>query len=263
MDERVIVKVMNFHSLIRVDKARRKAEKYTKLESEVSSMIDVIVNNRNFILDQSVLKMDETKPKLNIYFGSDYGFCGSINSSINKKFVEDSTSDKIVVGKKLREPNQGLLLKMDREQFLSNYKQIKSLIYQSITGRKHSEINVIYHHFHNTSDIKLVTKKIYPIEKQLKATERYKEDYYVEGDPNQILLNLITSYLDYEIQVAQVNSYASENIIRQNATTDSLIKIDEREEQQQIIGKKKEKEQEFRKIIDSYTKMKKFRGDQR
>lgn len=40
-----IVKVMNFHALIRVDKARRKADKYMQLEKEASDIIDVIANN--------------------------------------------------------------------------------------------------------------------------------------------------------------------------------------------------------------------------
>ena len=52
MKTKIIVKVMNFHSLIRVDSARKKAEKYLLLEKEASNIIDMIVNNRNFILDK-------------------------------------------------------------------------------------------------------------------------------------------------------------------------------------------------------------------
>ena len=92
MKEKLIVKVMNFHSLIRVDSAKRQATKYMQMEREVSEIIDMIVNNRNFILDKTMFSVDESKPALNIYFGSDYGFCGSINFAVNKKIAEEKKS---------------------------------------------------------------------------------------------------------------------------------------------------------------------------
>ena len=44
-----VVKVMNFHALIRVDAAKRKARRYQLMEKEVMSMLDQIMNNRNLI----------------------------------------------------------------------------------------------------------------------------------------------------------------------------------------------------------------------
>ena len=38
-----VVKVMNFHSLLRVDKSRKAAKKYAYLDSTVAEMIDNIV----------------------------------------------------------------------------------------------------------------------------------------------------------------------------------------------------------------------------
>lgn len=52
MNIKLIVKVMNFHSLIRVDNARKKADKYLLLEKEISNMIDMILNNENLIRDK-------------------------------------------------------------------------------------------------------------------------------------------------------------------------------------------------------------------
>ena len=43
MKEKLIVKVMNFHSLIRVDSAKRQATKYMQMEREVVDIIDMIV----------------------------------------------------------------------------------------------------------------------------------------------------------------------------------------------------------------------------
>jgi hypothetical protein len=51
MNVKNIVKVMNFHSLLRVDKSRKSAKKYAYLGDTVADMIDNIVNNRNILLD--------------------------------------------------------------------------------------------------------------------------------------------------------------------------------------------------------------------
>ena len=69
-----VVKVMNFHSLLRVDKARKDAEKYFEVEKQLRNMIDSITNNRNIILDKNILRNTSGRPVLNIYIGSDLGF---------------------------------------------------------------------------------------------------------------------------------------------------------------------------------------------
>ena len=53
-----VVKVMNFHSLLRVDKSRKAAKKYAYLDSTVAEMIDNIVNNRNIMLDYKFFRVD-------------------------------------------------------------------------------------------------------------------------------------------------------------------------------------------------------------
>ena len=42
-----IVQVMNFHSLIRVDKAKREANKYFGVEDEINRLLYSITNNKN------------------------------------------------------------------------------------------------------------------------------------------------------------------------------------------------------------------------
>ena len=69
-----VVKVMNFHSLLKVDKARKRAEKYFEYEAGLTDFVDNIVNNRNLILDKKMLKLDEENKPLNIYIGNDLGF---------------------------------------------------------------------------------------------------------------------------------------------------------------------------------------------
>jgi len=254
MKEKLIVKVMNFHSLIRVDSAKRQATKYMQMEKEVSEIIDMIVNNRNFILDKAMFSIDETKPPLNIYFGSDFGFCGSINFAVNKKIAEDTEGIQVLVGRKLHAQRTENVTKMNREDFLSRYQEVETLINEGIRNNSFSAINVIFYQYNNISSIELTEKKIYPYDLKKHGNESYKEDYYVEGDMNTILTNLITSFLNYEIKIAAVSSFASENVFRQNSTSESLKKIEEIEEEQLAEVRKEKTQKEFKKVIDSYMK---------
>lgn len=103
MSIRNVVKVMNFHSLIRVDKAKRQADKYLMMEDQLYAMMEAIVNNRNLILDKKIFKVNEDAPKINIYIGSDFGFCSNYNSQVNDQLHRDPAGDvKILIGKKLR-----------------------------------------------------------------------------------------------------------------------------------------------------------------
>lgn len=254
MKEKLIVKVMNFHSLIRVDSSRRQATKYIQMEKEVSDIIDMIVNNRNFILDKKMFMVDENKPALNIYFGSDYGFCGSINFAVNKLIAADHGNDQVLIGRKLRTQSECNVMKMNRDDFYQRYQKIEDLINESICNRAHSSINIIYYQFNNISNIELTNKKIFPYDIKKHDSDSYKEDYYVEGDMNIILNNLVTSFVNYEIKIAAVSSYASENILRQNSTSASLKKIEEIEEEQKLVERKVKTQKEFKKVIDSYMK---------
>lgn len=254
MKEKLIVKVMNFHSLIRVDSAKRQATKYMQMEKEVSEIIDMIVNNRNFILDKTMFQVDETKPPLNIYFGSDFGFCGSINFAVNKKIAEDTDGVQVLVGRKLRSGRTGDVIKINREDFMSRYQEVETLLYEGIRNNSFSAINVIYYQYNNISSIELTEKKVFPYDIKKHGNESYKEDYYVEGDMNSILINLITSFLNYEIKIAAVSSFASENIFRQNSTSESLKKIEEIEAEELAEVRKEKTQKEFKKVIDSYMK---------
>ncbi|MCQ2506041.1 MAG: F0F1 ATP synthase subunit gamma [Lachnospiraceae bacterium] len=248
-----IVKVMNFHSLIRVDKARKKAEKYLLLEKEASAIIEMIANNRNFFLDKTLWKTDEKKPKLYIFLGSDFGFCGSVNFTINQLIEEKPDVEKIVIGRKLKSNAKNVLLKLSRESLANEYYKIKELIDDSIRNKKNSEIYLVYNHFYNTTKIEPLVKKIFPFTIDTNA-KKYTEDFYVEGDANKILTDLMITYVDYEIKIAEINSFASENIYRQNSTSESLKKIEEMEEEEKQMQRKNKTAKEFEKLLDNYSK---------
>ena len=99
-----------------------------------------------------------------------------------------------------------------------------------------------------------MSKQIYPYDLKQHDSDQYREDYFVEGDMNRILRNLITSFLGYELRIAEISSFASENVLRQNSTTESLKKIEEIEEEEALLMRKEKTQRSFEFVIDSYMK---------
>ena len=147
-----VVKVMNFHALIRVDAAKRKARRYQLMEKEVMSMLDQIMNNRNLILDKSILKPNPDKPKLTIYLGSDFGFCGNYNSLVNAELDKNRDGDKILIGKKLRRHTDHVLLRINQDELEDRVQEVEKILKTSILRRQHSSIEVVFIRYLNASE---------------------------------------------------------------------------------------------------------------
>ena len=96
MKVKSVVKVMNFHSLLRVDSSKKRAEKLFAYESELTNFVDNIVNNRNLILDKKIFKMNQNGKELNIYIANDLGFCANFNSNVNSEIKHNENCDKII-----------------------------------------------------------------------------------------------------------------------------------------------------------------------
>lgn len=252
-----VVKVMNFYSLLRVDSSKKKAEKYFEYEQAVREFIDNILNNKNLILDKKMIKMNDKGKELNIYIANDLGFCGSFNSNINEMLVQDKENDKIIIGKKIIKDKtySNVIVSMSKDEYLENILKINEIMFNSIRDKKYKSINLIYNHYYNVSRIERVKQQILPLEKKEENKKEYQDDFAVEGNINSILLNIIALYLGYEIKVAVENSYASENIMRQMITKESLKKIDEIEEENQRAERKKKQIKSLKKQLDNINKM--------
>ncbi len=254
-----VVRVMNFHSLLRVDSSKKKAEKYFEYEEYLNDFVNNILNNRNFILDKRIIGYKKGKKVLNVYIGNDLGFCGSFNSNVNGVAREDIEEDKIIIGKKIMQNKENVVLAITKEEYKQNISQIENILYEGLTKLIYREINIIYNHYYNITDIKLIKKRLLPLEnKNLSSEEKklYKEDFVIEGDINEILTNIIVMYLLYEIRIATENSYASENIMRQSITSQSLKKIDEIEKEQRLERRKRVSNRNFKKIIENFNQLK-------
>lgn len=256
MSIRNVVKVMNFHALIRVDHAKRRADKYRMMEEQLMYMMDSIVNNRNLILDKKIFEARKDAPVLNIYIGSDLGFCSNYNSQMNEKLLKDSPgSFKILIGRKLSGQRvQGVDLAVTAAQLEEQLPQIRNYLEQKIRNRECSAINIIYNHYENTTTIYSQTIQVFPIYRKREGKKAYREDFAIEGDINSLMMRMISSYVYYEFLLAVVNSRAAENVLRQNTTTESLKKIDELEAERLIAERREKRSREFQKVVDNYVK---------
>jgi ATP synthase F1 gamma subunit len=254
---KTIVKVMNFHALLRVDRAHREADQYKMLEREVTRMIDIIQNNRNFILDKWTLEAKEGAPRLRIYIGSDLGFCGAANASVNAMLDEEVAENTVItIGRKVRKRDL-VDLSIQREEFEARYDEIEAILADGVRHRRYSGIDLCYDHYYNMTHIEPLQKTIFPIQVERDALETYAEDFALEGsDVNTMMEDLIITYLNYEVKSAAVNAFAAENILRQNATNESLKRVDEMEAEARWAERKRRNEQSARKVIDSYIKTK-------
>ena len=84
--------------------------------------------------------------------------------------------------------------------------------------------------------------------------EDYKDDFMIDGDVETLMTNLLTTYLTYQLKIMRSSGYASENILRQNTTNESLKKIDEREAELLMEERREKRAEEFAKVIENYQK---------
>lgn len=255
MNVKTVVKVMNFHSLLRVDASRRRADMFGAMKDELESMMRIVMNNRNLRLDKHIRMPDAAQPVLRIYLGSDFGFCGGCNASVSSVLTRDDDKEKVVIGKKLRKP-QEISLYLTQEEFNTDFGQARSYLERAVRERPWSAVELVYNHYFNLSSIKQVTRRIYPLELSPEEQYRTQGDFVFEGDPDKMLEDMTISYMVYELRIAAASAYASENIMRQNATSESLKKLDEAEAEALRLSRKERNLQAVQKTTDSYIKQK-------
>ena len=260
MKIKAVVKVMNFHSLLRVDNSRRKAEHFSAMQSELVQMMRIIVNNRNLKLDKLVTDPDPSLPVLRFYIGSDFGFCGNVNSSVSSMMNDVDNVEMVVIGKKLRTAGGGASMHMTQEECVGErFNEIKEYLIRAIREKCWSGIEIAYNRYYNSGLIKPQIERIYPLDlTEDGSTDEAAllADFMIEGDPKELLQGMMISYLQYEIKIALASAYASENLMRQNSTSESLKKIDEIEEENLKVERKEKNAEAFKKTTESYVKQK-------
>ena len=77
-------------------------------------------------------------------------------------------------------------------------------------------------------------------------------DYVIETDVNGLIASIIALGICYQIKVLESNSFASENVMRERITRESIKKIEELEVEQIRIARKEKNSKAFKKQISNY-----------
>ena len=248
-----VVKVMNFHSLLRVDKARKKAEHYLTVGNEITKILSEILYNKNLVLDKNDLVPDPNQPILDIYVANDYGYCGDFNSSVRREILKNSTHDKIIIGKKIVYKDANTVMKVEKDNFEKEFSEIQHYIEKSLLDMKYSEINIYYNHYYSSTTFEFKRVKAFPVE----FSGEYYEgtDFVAETNLQKMLKSLVSFYICYQLKMCECISEAAENLNRQQITRSALDKIEEREETERNAMMRKKNEEACFKNVENYKKV--------
>ena len=236
-----VVKVMNFHSLLRVDKARKKAEHYLNVGNEITKILSEILYNKNLVLDKKGLIPDPNKPILDIYVANDYGYCGDFNSSVRRAIMHNPDNYKIIIGKKILYKDDKTILKIEKDDFNSRFIEIQHYIEKSLLNMDYSQINIYYNHYYSSTTFEFKKIQAFPIE--FKGDYYEGNDFVAETDLQIMLKSLVSFYICYQLKMCECISEAAENLNRNQITKMALDKIEEREvEEQHAITREKNEE---------------------
>jgi len=248
-----VVKVMNFQSLLRMDKSLKEAEKYRDVGDQVTEILRRIVYNKNLILDKKIITPDPTKPLLNIYIANDYGFCGNFNAEISRQIKKDKDCYKIIIGKKIVYKDDKILLKIDKEEFNQRFTEIEQTIESALGSMNYSGVNVYYNHYNSLTSFKFVKIQLFPVE--FKGEYYEGEDFVIETNITNFIASLMSFYICYQLRMCESISYAAENVLRSQITSSALDKIEEREEEIRHEEFKIKKEKSILKSVENFKKI--------
>ena len=248
-----VVKVMNFHSLLRVDKARKKAEHYLTVGNEITAILSEILYNKNLVLDKNALVPDPNKPILDIYIANDYGYCGDFNSSVRREILKNTGNDKIIIGKKIIYKDEKTVMKIEKDDFEKRFIEIQHYIEKSLLDMNYSEINIYYNHYYSSTTFAFKRIKVFPVE----FSGEYYEgtDFVAETNLQNMLKSLVSFYICYQLKMCECISEAAENLNRNQITRSALDRIEEQEEIQRNAILRKKNEEACFKNVENYKKV--------
>ena len=248
-----VVKVMNFHSLLRVDKAKKKAEHYLTVGNEITEILSEIFYNKNIVLDKNVLVPNENSPILDIYIANDYGYCGDFNSSIRREILKRPNNDKIIIGKKIVYKDNNTVLKIEKDDFEKKFIEIQHYIEKTLLDMSHREINIYYNHYYSSTTFEFKKIKVFPIE--FKGEYYEGTDFVAETNIQNMLKSLVSFYICYQLKMCECISEAAENLNRNQITRSALDRIEEQEEEQRNALMRKRNEEACFKNVENYKKV--------
>ena len=130
---------------------------------------------------------------------------------------------------------------------------LKDTLTKAINERSYSKIVIYYNHYYNFSKSEFTALQVFPVE----YDEKYKEnvDFLIETDIKSFINNLIVYYVCYELEICEIFSWASENVIRNTMTSSALKKLEEMEAEEKIKFLRKLREKSLKKNIENSKKV--------
>ncbi|MEE3342532.1 MAG: F0F1 ATP synthase subunit gamma [Bacilli bacterium] len=248
-----VVKVMNFHSLLRVDKARKKADKYLSVGKEITKILEEILYNKNLVLDKQALVPDKDKPILDIYIANDFGYCGDFNSSVRRAILEHVDNYKIIIGTKILYKDDKTVLKLEKDRFNEDFAKIQHYVEKSLIDMSYSEINIYYNHYYTSTTFEFKKINVFPLE--FKGEYYSGVDFVAETDLQKMLKSLVSFYVCYQLKMCECISEAAENLNRNQITSMALDKIEEKEIEERNFELRKRNEKACFKNVENYKKI--------
>lgn len=248
-----IVQVMNLFSLVHINAAKSKVEEFGITSQVLTKIISSIMYNDGIVFDKNNIVPDPSKPVLNIYIASDYGFCSTYNQVVSKQIKTDADAMKIIIGRKIIYKNDTLIKQIAKEDFYQDLTEINDFLTKSINNRDFREINIYYNHYFNFSNSEFLKMKVFPVEYK----EEYKEkvDFLIETDIKSFINNLITYYVCYQLEICEIFSWAAENVIRNTMTSTSLKKLEEMELTNRLSALRELRSKSLKKNIENNKKV--------
>lgn len=248
-----VVKVMNFHSLLRVDKARKRADKYLSVGNEITKILTEILYNKNLVLDKQILIPDSSKPILDIYIANDYGYCGDFNSSVRRAILQNVNNYKIIIGKKIVYKDDKTVLKIEKDLFNEEFIKIQHYIEKSLIDMSYREINIYYNHYYTSTTFDFKKVNVFPLTFEGEYYEG--NDFVAETDLQMMLKSLVSFYVCYQLKMCECISEAAENLNRNQITSMALDKIEEKETEAKNAELRKKNEEACFKNVENYKKI--------
>lgn len=253
MKVKKIVKVMNFQTLLHINSAKKKADKYQHVGEEITGLIKKIIYNKNIVLDKKGIMPDPKNPKLDIYIANDYGFCGDFNASIRHQIRENKDNYKIIIGKKILTNDEKTLLKINKEDFQTRLNEIEDIVDEALEKLSYSEINLYYNHYYSMDHFEFKKLQLFPVE--FDGTYYEGKDYVSETNTEKLLKGLMTFYICYQVKVAEAISVAAENVLRNQITNLALDKIEQKEQVLIKIERKEKLKKTIMKNVENYKRI--------
>lgn len=231
-----IAKAMEMVSASKIKKAQTAvinnkpyAERITKLTSSIMRNSDLSK------FKHSYLKAPKSDKKLILVISPDKGLCGSLNTNLFKKILEnDNKNNKlIIVGKKASIFSAKLDSEIVAEFPLGTSLPIYSTIYPILeivnseyASGKVSSFQVLFSEFNSIFQQSPNIKNALPIQQQTEEEEEKALPYTFEPNAAEMLNDLLPYYLEVLLYSALIEAYTSEQAARmiamQNAKNNAL-----------------------------------------